>query len=113
MSRTKAAPEVRARRRRRWRIALAIAVVEDVAVAFSSGVSRFAVIVLAVAALALYANVGRRTRSRIGHDTMWVFAFSQSLAVIGAVLSFFFSWLAYAVAALLAVAGLVLLALDR
>lgn len=101
------------RRLRRWRVAVGIALVEGVVVALSPGVTRWTVIALAVAAVALYATVGRTTTRRQLHDALWIFAFSQALAVIVAVLSFFVSWIAYTLAALLAVVVLVLLAVDR
>ena len=100
-------------RRRRWRFAGGIALVEGVVVALSPDISRWTAIALAVAALVLYAAVGRKARSRTLHDILWIFACSQALAVVMAVLSFFFSWLAYLVAALIALVVLVLLVADR
>ncbi len=100
-------------RRRRWRIAVGIALVEGVAVALSSGLSRWTVIVLAAAALVLYATVGRKARSRPIHDALWIFACSQALAVVVVIASFFVSWLVYAAAAVLALVVLVLLLVDR
>src|ERR1700675_4535676 len=88
---------------RRWRVAAGIALVEGVVVALSPGVTRWTVIALAVAAVALYATVGRTTTRQRLHDALWIFAFSQALAVIVAVVSFFVSWIAYTLAALLAV----------
>ncbi len=100
-------------RRRRWRIASGIAVVEGVVVALSSDISRWTVVALAVAAVALYVTAGRRTQSRTAHDILWVFACSQVLAVVIAVVSFFVSWIGYVLAAFLALVVLVLLAVDR
>ena len=100
-------------RLRRWRLAAGIALVEGVVVALSSGVTRWTVIALAVAAVALYATVGRSTSRQTLHEALWIFAFSQALAVVVAIASFFISWIAYALAALLAVVVLVLLAVDR
>ena len=101
------------RRLRRWRLAAGVALVESVVVALSSGVTRWTVIALAVAAVALYVTVGRSTTRQTLHDVLWIFAFSQALAVVVAIVSFFISWIAYALAALLAVVVLVLLAVDR
>ena len=101
------------RRLRRWRLAGGIALVEGVVVVLSSGVTRWTVIALAVAAVALYVTVGRSTTRQTLHDILWIFAFSQALAVIVVIVSFFISWIAYALAALLAAVVLVLLAVDR
>jgi hypothetical protein len=98
---------------RRWRIAFGIAIVEGVVVALSSDVSRWTVVALAVAAVVLYVTAGRTTQSRTAHDALWVFACSQVLAVVVAVVSFFVSWVGYVLAAVLALVVLVLLAVDR
>jgi drug/metabolite transporter (DMT)-like permease len=98
---------------RRWRIAFGIAVVEGVVVALSSDISRWTVVALAVAAVALYVTAGRRTQSRTVHDILWIFACSQVLAVVVAVVSFFISWIGYVLAAVLALVMLILLAVDR
>ncbi|HVP75786.1 MAG TPA: hypothetical protein VMS63_07175 [Gaiellaceae bacterium] len=108
-----AAPNAEKHRRRRlWRLAAGIALVEGVVVALSSDISRWTVAALAAAALVLYAT-GRSTRWQTGREILWVFAVSQTLAVVIAALAHFFSWLAYAAVALLALVVLVLLVLDR
>ncbi len=115
MTSTAAASRRRADRHgsRRWRVVLGIALVEGVIVGLSPDVSRWTVVALAAAAFALYVTVGRSTRWQTGHELVWIFACSQALAVVIAVLSFFFSWLAYVAAAVLAVAALALLAVRR
>jgi len=103
----------RRRHRRRWQLAGAIAVVEGLVVAFSPHVTHWTVIGLAVVAVALYLTLGRRTHSHAAHEILWVFACSQTLALILAIVSLFVSWAAFALAALLALVVLVLLAIDR
>ncbi len=107
------AKERRHRRWQRWRLAMGIGLTEGVIAGFLGGTSRWAVVVLAIASVALYASAGRSARSRTAHAVLWTFALSQVLAVVVAALSFFFAWLAYAVAALLALVVLVLLLVDR
>jgi hypothetical protein len=97
---------------RQLQIAVCIALVEGVVVGFFPGLTRWAVVALAVVAVLLYITLGRSVRWQSLHDVLWVLAFSQALAVIVAVLAFF-SWVAFAVAAVLAIAVLVLLAIDR
>ena len=101
------------RLRRRWHLAAAIAIVEGLVVAFSPAFSRWTVVALAVLAVLLYLTLRRRTHSKTAHEILWVFACSQTLALILAIVSFFVSWAAFALAALLALVMLVLLAVDR
>ena len=101
------------RRPRRWSVVVGIALIEGVVVALSPGITRWTVIGLAALAFVLYLTVGRSRRRGAIHEILWMFAISQALAVIVAVLAFFFSWMAYALAALLALAVLVLLLFDR
>ena len=103
----------RHRRRRRWRLAIGIGAVEGVVVAFLSGGARWIPIGLAIVAVVLYLREGRRGHSQTRHDVLWVFAFSQAFAVIVAVLAFFVSWVAYALAAVLALVVIVMLIVDR
>jgi hypothetical protein len=97
----------------RWRIAGGIAVVEGIVVALSGGISRWTVIALAAAAVFLYVTWGRQKESGAIHTALWIFAASQVFAVVITVASWYVSWLAYALAAILALFVLVLLALDR
>jgi hypothetical protein len=98
---------------RRFRIALWIAVVEGVVVAIAADVSRWTVIVVAILALALYLAAGRSLRPGVAHQVIWIFAFSQALAVVVTILSFFVFWLALVVAAVFAVVALWILFNDR
>jgi hypothetical protein len=100
-------------RRHRLRLALGIAVVEGVIVALSADVSRWTVIAITVLALVLYLGVGKSTRWETGHQVLWIFAFSQALAVILTIFSFVLTWLALVLAAVLAVVVVVHLATDR
>jgi hypothetical protein len=104
--------EHRHRRLQRLRTAASIALVEGVVVGFFSGAARWVVLALAVVSVALYLTHGRKADGST-HDVLWITAFSQTLAVVIAVLAFFFSWIAYALAAVLAVVVVVLLLVDR
>ena len=100
-------------RDRRWRLSLWIAVVECIVVAVAHDVSRWTVIALAILFGAVYAYVGRRTRSDLAHEVLWIVASAQLLAVIAVVLAFFIFWLAFIVAAIFAVVALGYFLLDR
>ena len=63
--------------------------------------------------MALYALVGRRLKPGLLRDVLWVFAFSQLLAVVAAVFAWILSWLAIVLAVVFAVAALAFLLLDR
>ena len=98
---------------RRWRLALWIGVVECIVVAVAHDVSRWTVIAAAIVALVLYAYVGRRIHSSVGHQLLWIAGASQLLAVIGVIVAFFLFWLAFIVAAIFAVVALAYFLFDR
>lgn len=98
---------------RRTRISLGIAVLEGVVVALSPDFSRWTVIGIAILSIALYALAGRKTRWDVGHQALWILAFSQALAVVVTIFSFILAWLAFAIAAIFAVIALVVLFTDR
>ena len=98
---------------RRWRLALSIAFVECIVVAVAHDVSRWTVIAAAIVTAALYAFVGRSTRSDAGHQVLWIAGASQLLAVIGVIVAFFIFWLAFIVAAIFAIVALAYFLLDR
>jgi hypothetical protein len=98
---------------RRIRISLWIAVLEVIVVALAADVSRWTVIGIAILAIALYLLAGRSMRWDAGHQVLWIFAFSQSLAVVGTILSFIVFWFALILAAMFALVALVVLFTDR
>jgi hypothetical protein len=100
-------------RARRVRIALWTAVVEAVIVAIFHGVSRWTVIGLAIVAVALYVAAGRNSRSDVVRQVTWIFAASQLLAVVAAILAFIFFWTAIIVAVVVAVIALFFLFTER
>jgi hypothetical protein len=100
-------------RARRTRLALWIAAAEAIIVAVFHDVSRITVIVLAALAVALYWYAGRRTRSDVFHQTSWIFAVSQLLAVIAAILAFVVFWTAIIFVCIFALVALFFVFTDR
>ena len=100
-------------RERRTRIALSIAAVEAIVVAVFHDVSRWTVIGLAILAVALYLFSGRESRSYTYRQITWVFAVSQLLAVIAAILAFIVFWTAIIAVAVFAVIALFFVFTDR
>jgi cytochrome b561 len=100
-------------RERRNRMALGIAAVEAILVAVFHDVSRFTVIALAVVAVVLYAYAGRNSRSDTVRQTSWIFAVSQLLAVIAAILAFIVFWTAIIAVIVFAVVALFFVFTDR
>ena len=100
-------------RARRTRISLWIAAAEAIVVAVFHDVSRITVIVLAALAVALYWYAGRRTRSDTFHQGSWIFAVSQLLAVIAAILAFIVFWTAIVFVCIFALVALFFVFTDR
>jgi hypothetical protein len=100
-------------RARRTRISLWIAAAEAIVVAVFHDVSRITVIVLAAVAVALYWYGGRRTRSDTFHQTSWIFAVSQLLAVVAAILAFIVFWTAIVFVCIFALIALFFVFTDR
>lgn len=100
-------------RERRNRIALWIAAIEAIIVAVFHDVSRFTVIAVALVAVVLYWYGGRRTRSDTFHQASWIFAVSQLLAVIAAILAFIVFWMAIIFVCIFAVIALFYVFTDR
>ena len=100
-------------RERRTRIALSIAAVEAIVVAVFHDVSRWTVIGLAILSVALYWFSGRESRSYTYRQITWVFAVSQLLAVIAAILAFIVFWTAIIAVAIFAVIALFFVFTDR
>ena len=100
-------------RARRNRIALPIALVEAIVVVIFHDVSRFTVIGISVVAFVLYWFAGRSSRSDAFRQVSWIFAASQLLAVIAAVLAFIVLWTAILAACVFAVIALFFVVTDR
>jgi hypothetical protein len=98
---------------RRLSIALWIAVIEGIIVAFSEDFSRWTVITVAIVFLALYIFWGRKLGSDAGRQLFWIAGFSQAMAVIVVILSFFLIWISLIVAAAFAAMALFYLLVDR
>jgi len=100
-------------RTRRTRVALWIAVVEAIIVAVFHDVSRITVIVLAALAVVIYWYAGRKSRSDTFHEASWIFAVSQLLAVIAAILAFIVFWTAIVFVCIFALVALFFVFTDR
>ena len=100
-------------RPRRVRVALWIAAVEAIIVAVFHDVSRITVIILAALAVVTYWYAGRRSRSDTFHEATWIFAVSQLLAVIAAILAFIVFWTAIVFVCIFAVIALFFVFTDR
>jgi hypothetical protein len=100
-------------RARRTRISLWIAAAEAIVVAVFHDVSRITVIGLAAVAVLLYWYGGRRTRSDMFHQASWIFAVSQLLAVIAAILAFIVFWTAIVFVCIFALVALFFVFTDR
>jgi hypothetical protein len=98
---------------RRIRFALWIAAIEAIIVAVFHDVSRFTVVALAALAVVLYWFAGRRTRSDTFHQASWIFAVSQLLAVIAAILAFIVFWTAIIAVCVFALIALFFVFTDR
>ena len=98
---------------RRTRIALWTAAIEAIVVAVFHDVSRFTVIALAVLGVILYWFSGRESRSDTYHQATWIFAVSQLLAVIAAILAFIVFWTAIIAVCVFALIALFFVFTDR
>jgi hypothetical protein len=100
-------------RARRTRLALWIAAIEAIIVAVFHDVSRFTVIAVAAVAVVLYWYAGRKTRSDTFHQASWIFAVSQLLAVVAAILAFIVFWTAIIFVCIFALVALFYVFTDR
>jgi hypothetical protein len=97
---------------RRIRIAAWIAAAESIIVLFSSDVSKWTVIVIAVVSvLAWFA--GRESSSHTVRQVLWIFAASQLLAVIAVSLGWIVKWAIILAVIVFAAWGLLYLFRDR
>jgi hypothetical protein len=99
-------------RARRIRFAIWIAVLETLVVLFSHDVTKVTVIVLAILAGVTW-MLTRNARSQVVRQLAWIFAASQFLAIIPAILGFIVKGLVVAALVLFALLGLAYLFLDR
>jgi hypothetical protein len=97
---------------RRLRIALWIAVVEGLLVVLSV-IPWWAVLIVAVFAVAYWGLIGRNFKSPKIRQASWVFATSQVLVLLVPVLFFFFKAFAYIMVVILVLAALVFLFAER
>ncbi len=100
-------------RARRIRISFWIAAVEAILVAVLHNVSRFTVIAVAIVAVIVYWYEGRKTRSDTVHQVAWIFAFSQLLAVVAAILAIIVFWTAIILVVVFALVALFFVFSDR
>ena len=93
-------------RERRLRLALWIAILEGIVVAVRGDISRWTVVVIAVAVLGIYLATRDRISWDAGRQVVWIVAASQVMALLVVILAFFVG-----VIALVLVAGFAILAL--
>jgi hypothetical protein len=99
-------------RERRLRFALWIAVAEGIVVAVRGDISRWTVIVIAAAVLAVYVVLRDRIQWDAARQVLWVVAASQVLALLVVILAFVVGLVALVLVALFAVVALVYLFSD-
>ena len=75
----------------RVRIALWIAIVEGLIVIFSSGLTKWTVMAIAVIAGLLYL-LGRNAKSNVLRQVLWIFAASQLIAFLFVTLGWIVKW---------------------
>ena len=100
-------------RERRTRIALWTAAVEAIVVAVFHDFSRWTVIALAILGVVLYWFSGRESSSYTYRQLTWIFAVSQLLAVIAAILAFIVFWTAIIAVVVFALIALFFVFSDR
>jgi hypothetical protein len=99
-------------RERRLRLALWIAVIEGIVVAVRGDISRWTVVVVAVAVLAIYVSTRDRIRWDAGRQVIWVVAASQVMALLVVILAFIVGVVALVLVAAFAIVALVYLFSD-
>ena len=99
-------------RARRIRLACWIAAVEGIVVAFSAGVSKWGVIVLAAVAIFAFAY-RRNSESNVVRQVLWIFAASQLLALLLVLFAVIVKWLVIVGVIVAVVIGLAILLFDR
>ncbi len=99
-------------RARRARLALWIAAAEGIVVAISHDVTKWTVVVLAIAATLAW-SAGRHNKRAIVRQTLWILAASQLLALVLVLLAWIVKWALILALVAFAVGGLAFLFLDR
>ena len=99
-------------RERRLRFALWIAVLEGIVVAVRGDISRYTVVVIAVAVLAVYVLLRDRMHWDAGRQVLWIVAASQVMALLVVILAFIVGIVALVLVALFAIVALVYLFSD-
>ena len=99
-------------RERRLRLALWIAILEGIVVAVRGDISRWTVVVIAVAVLAVYVTTRDRIRWDAGRQVIWVVAASQVMALLVVILAFIVGLVALVLVAAFAIVALVYLFSD-
>lgn len=99
-------------RESRLRVALLVALVEGILVLVGS-IDWWIVLLLAIAAVALYATRGRGARRQDVRELSWIFAVSQVAVVLVPALALVLTALAVVALVIVAVVALVVLLLDR
>jgi hypothetical protein len=99
-------------RARRVRPAIWVAVAEGLIVALENDISKWTVMILAIAVLALYFVVGRGLKWDVGRQLAWIAAASQLLALLVALFAFIVWGIALGAVVVLAILALVYLYSD-
>ena len=99
-------------RENRLKIALIVALVEGVLVLVGE-IDWWVVVLVAIAAVALYVSRGRQTRSQKLREVSWIFAVSQLAVVLVPALALVLTAFTIFVLIVLAVVALVVLLRDR
>jgi hypothetical protein len=99
-------------REHRYRITLWIAAIEGLLV-FVHVIPHIAMYALAVVAVVFWITAARRYRSSLARQLSWIFAASQSLAVLVPIVLIVAKWAAVTAIAVLAVVALVILFAER
>jgi hypothetical protein len=97
---------------RRIRLAAWIAAVEAIIVLFSSDVTKWTVVVIAVISVLVWFGA-RESRSHLVRQVVWVFAVSQLLAVIAVSLGWIVKWAIILSIIVFAALGIAYLFRDR
>jgi hypothetical protein len=99
-------------RARRVRLAIWVAVAEGLIVALENDISKWTVMILAIAVLALYFVAGRDLKWDVGRQLAWIAAASQVLALLVALFAFILWGIALGAVVVLAILALVYLYSD-
>ena len=99
-------------RDKRYRLTLWISAIEGLLV-FVHVIPHLVMYILAIIAMAFWVTAARRYKSDTARQVSWIFAASQTLAVLVPIFLFFAKWIAVLSISVLAVIGLVILFAER